>query len=298
MRVFVTGASGFVGSAVVDELIAAGHQVLGLARSDDGAARVAATGAEVHRGDIYDLDSIKDGVAMCDAVIHTAFNHNFSTFKDNCETDRKVIGAMAEVLAGTGKPLVVTSGAGLLAANGTVVTEDDRPAVTSAVMPRVATEEAVQAAVAAGVNAYILRLPPTTHGRGDHGFVPMLINMARANGVSAYIDAGSNLWPAVHRLDAAKLYRLIVEQQPAQRIYHAIAETGIPFKEIATAIGQGLNVPTVSKTGEDAVAHFTWFLHFAGMGCKALAEKTMATTGWQPTHNGLMEDLAEGGYFE
>ncbi len=184
MRVFVTGASGFVGSAVVKELMAAGHQVLGMVRSDEGAAKVAATGAEVHRGDIYDLDSIKAGAAACDAVIHTAFNHDFSKFKDNCETDRQVIGAFAEVLAGTGKPLVVTSGIGLLAANGTLVTEDDRPAITSAVMPRVATEEAVQAAIAAGANAYILRLPPTTHGRGDHGFVPMLIGMARANGAS------------------------------------------------------------------------------------------------------------------
>lgn len=298
MRVFVTGASGFVGSAVVDELLAAGHQVLGMVRSDEGAAKVAAAGAAVHRGDIYDLDSIKAGAAACDAVIHTAFNHDFSKFKDNCETDRQVIGAFAEVLAGTGKPIVVTSGIGLLAANGTVVTEDDRPAVTSAVMPRVATEEAVQAAIAAGVNAYILRLPPTTHGRGDHGFVPMLIGMAKANGASAWIGEGNNLWPAVHRLDAAKLYRLIVEQQPQQRIYHAVAETGIPFREIATAIGNGLNIPVISKTGDEAAAHFTWFLHFAGMGCKASAEKTMATTSWQPTHAGLMEDMRTSGYFE
>lgn len=298
MRIFVTGASGFVGSAVVQELLTAGHQVLGMVRSDEGAAKVAATGAEVHRGDIYDLESIKSGATACDAVIHTAFNHDFSKFKDNCETDRGVIGALAEVLKGTGKPLVVTSGVGLLAGKGSIVTEDDRPAVTSAVMPRVATEEAVQAAIEAGVNAYILRLPPTTHGRGDHGFVPMLISMAKAHGASAYIGEGGNVWPAVHRLDAAKLYRLIVELQPQQRIYHAVAEQGIPFKDIATAIGKGLNLPTISKTGDEAAAHFTWFQHFAGMGCMASATKTIAATGWQPTCEGLMADLTDGGYFE
>lgn len=297
MRVFVTGASGFVGSAIVKELLAAGHQVLGMVRSDSAAEKLRATGAEAHFGDLYELESIKSGAAACDAVIHTAFNHDFSKFKENCETDRQVIGALASVLAGTGKPLVITSGVGLLGGADRIVTEDDVPKTGSGAIPRYASEEAAHAAKALGVDAYIMRLPPTVHGEGDHGFVPMVINMAKSKGVSAYIGEGSNRWPAVHRFDAAVLYRLIIEQKPALKVFHAVAEEGIAFHEIATAIGGGLHLPTQSKPADEAAAHFEWFTHFAGLSCPASAAKTIAATGWQPKHTDLLPDLKAGGYF-
>lgn len=291
MRVFVTGASGFVGSAVVKELLSAGHQVLGMVRSEEAAQKLTASGAEAHRGDLYDLKSIKEGAAGCAAVIHTAFNHDFSKFKDNCETDRQVIGALASVLAGTSRPLVITSGIGALRGFDRMVTEDDVPASGSDVSPRMASEEAAHAARAMGVDAYIMRLPPTVHGRGDHGFVPMLIGIARETGVAAYTGDGHNRWPAVHRFDAAVLYRLIIEQQPALKVCHAIAEEGILFKDIAAEIGKGLNVPVASKTNDEAAAHFGWFSHFAGLDCLASGTKSQAATGWQPRQTGLLADM-------
>lgn len=297
MRVFVTGASGFVGSAIVEELLSAGHQVLGMVRSDSAAKALVAAGAEAHRGDLYDPESIKSGAAVCDAVIHTAFNHDFSRFKENCETDRQVIGALSSVLVGSTRPLVITSGIGLFNGFGRLVTEEDVPEVTSATTPRMASEEAAHGAAAQGVNTYIMRLPPTVHGQGDHGFVPMVIAMAKEKGVSVYTGEGQNRWPAVHRFDAAVLYRLIVEQQPALKAFHAVAEEGIPFREIATAIGEGLQLPTISKSGDEAAAHFGWFTHFAGMGCTASSAKSRAVTGWQPKQITLIPDLTTGGYF-
>ncbi len=296
MRVFVTGASGFVGSAIVKELLGAGHEVLGLVRSDKGAEQLASTGAEVYRGDINDLKLIQQGAAACDAVIHTAFNHDFSQFKANCEADRKVIEALGNALAGTSKPLVITSGVGLLN-YGRLVTEGDAPPAGSDVIPRVASEEAAAAAAAKGVKAYTVRLPPSVHGEGDHGFVPMIINMAREKGESAYIAEGSNRWPAVHRSDAAVLYRLIIEKQPELRVFHAVAEEGIAFSEIAEAIGQGLHLPVLSKTGDEAAAHFGWFLHFGSLGCPSSSEKTRAALNWQPKATGLIEDMGAAGYF-
>ncbi|WP_114939264.1 SDR family oxidoreductase [Mucilaginibacter endophyticus] len=297
MRVFVTGASGFVGSAIVKELLAAGHQVLGLVRSDKGAEQVTATGAEAYLGDINDLEFIQKGAAACDAVIHTAFNHDFSRFKDNCEDDRKVIAALGESLAGTDRPLVVTSGVGLLN-YGRLVTEDDVPPATSNVNPRVATEEATKAVAEKGVKAYLVRLPPSVHGEGDHGFVPMIINMTKEKGESAYIGDGNNFWPAVHRSDAAVLYRLIVEKQPELRVFHAVDEQGVAFREIAEAIGNGLNLPVLSKSGDEAAAHFGWFLHFASMNCPSSSEKTRATLGWQPKATGLIFDIKNAGYLK
>lgn len=294
MRVFVTGASGFVGSAIVNELLKHGHQVLGLARSQNSADKIIQAGAEAYHGDINDQAAMRKAAESCDAVIHTAFNHDFSRFKDNCEDDRKVIEGFGIALAGTGKPLIVTSGVGLLN-YGRIATEDDVPP-SSTVIPRAASEEAAHTARAKGTNAYIVRLPPTTHGAGDHGFVPIIIDMAKKNGVSAYIGEGNNLWPAGHRFDAAVLYRLIAEQQPAQIVYHAVAEEGIPFKEIATAIGKGLNLPVVSKTGEEAQAHFAWFSHFVAMGCQSSSAKTRETLGWQPTQPTLLEELVPGIY--
>jgi len=295
MRVFVTGASGFVGSAVVKELITAGHQVLGLARSGSSAENIRKAGAEVLMGDVNDLGTLEKGAAQCDAVIHTAFNHDFSRFKANCEDDRKVIGALGAALAGSARPLIITSGVGLLNL-GRIATEDDTPA-GSDITPRAASEEAAAAAAAKGTKTYIVRLPPTVHGKGDHGFVPMIMNMAKEKDQSVYIGEGKNRWPAVHRLDAAVLYRLIAEQQPAQKIYNAVAEEGIPFRDIAEAIGKGLHVPVVSKTGKDAEAHFTWFTHFASFDCPASSAKTRQTLGWQPKQPGLMEDLTPGIYF-
>jgi nucleoside-diphosphate-sugar epimerase len=295
MRVFVTGASGFVGSAVVKELLQAGHQVLGMVRSDSGAEAVKQAGAAPYRGDIYDLDSLQKGAAQCDAVIHTAFNHDFTKFKDNCETDRKVIMALGAALAGTNKPLVVTSGVGLLN-YGRLVTENDK-VPGSDVIPRAASEEAAYAVAEHGVNAYIVRLPPSVHAAGDHGFVPILIGIAKEKGAAAYVGEGNNHWPAVHRLDAAVLYRLIIEKQPAQKVYHAVAEEGIPFKQITAAIGKALQVPVESKDGADAEAHFGWFKHFASIGCPASSAQTRETLGWKPVQAGLLEELVPGVYF-
>lgn len=298
MRIFVTGASGFVGSAVVEELLSAGHQVVGMVRSDAAAARLLQAGGEAHMGDLYNLESIRSGAKDCDGVIHTAFNHNFTTFKDNCETDRQVITALAAELKGSQRPLVVTSGIGLLNGLGRVITENDHPEGTSATFPRIATEEAVQDAAKQGVNTYIVRLPPSVHGRGDHGFVPMLIDIARDKRVSAYMEPGNNQWPAVHRFDAAVLYRQIAEQQPAQKVFHAVAEQGIQFRDIATAIGKGLQLTTEGKTKEDAAVHFGWFAHFAAMNCRADASQTKLVTGWQHTQVGLLKDIETGGYFD
>lgn len=295
MRVFVTGATGFVGSAVVSELLANGHQVLGLARSEASAAALAATGAQVHRGDLEDLDSLRQGAGAADGVIHTGFNHDFSKFAANCETDRLAIEALGAALAGSARPLIVTSGTGLLAP-GTLVTEDTLlPAVSF--VPRV-SEQTAMALATQGVKASVVRLPPSVHGDGDHGFVPILINIAREKGVSVYTDEGQNTWPAVHRFDAASLYRQVLEKGRTGARYHATAEEGIVFRDIAAAIGRGLNIPVVSKTAEEATEHFGWFAHFAAINNQASSAKTRAELGWQPKERGLIDDLDNGRYFE
>ncbi len=296
MRVFVTGATGFVGSAVVQELLGAGHQVLGLVRSDNAAKALAATGATVHRGDVQDLDSLASGAKTADAVIHTAFIHDFSKFKDCCEIDRRAIAALGAAIEGSGKPLIVTSGTGLFRADRPV-TEDDTYASGNP-NPRVASEESADAVKARGVNVSVMRLPPSVHGDGDHGFVPMLIGMAREKGASAYIGEGRNLWPAVHQFDAARLYRFALEKNAGPRRYHAVAEQGVPFKEIATVIGKRLGVPVVSKTPEEAAQHFTWFAHFAAMDNLSSSAKTRDVTGWAPTGPGLIADIDRPAYFK
>jgi nucleoside-diphosphate-sugar epimerase len=296
MRVFVTGASGFVGSAVVRDLVAAGYSVLGLARSEASAAAVAAAGADVHRGSVEDPESLRAGAAQADGVIHTAFIHDFSKFKENCEIDRRAIGALASALEGSGRPLVVTSGTGLLSTGRPSTEEDAAPAESA--NPRIASEEAAAASAARGVHVAIVRLPPSVHGEGDHGFVPMLIDVARRKGVSAYIGDGQNRWAGVHRFDAAPVYRLALEKGAAFARYHAVAEGSIPFKDIAEAIGRGLNIPVRRLTHDEAAGHFGWFAHFAELDSPTLSERTRAALGWQPEGAELIADIQQAGYFD
>lgn len=288
MRVFVTGTTGFVGSAVVQELIAHGHRVLGLSRSDAGAGQLEAAGAEVVRGTLDDHDVLARAAAGCDGVIHTAFNHDFSKFAENARQDRRAIEVLGGALEGTTKPILVTSGTAMLA-QGRVATEADRPSGPS---PRM-SESGADDLVAKGVRASVVRLAPTTHGAGDHGFVPMLIALAREKGVAAYIGEGNNRWSAVHRSDAARLYRLAIERGAGGERYHAVAEEGVLFKDIAAAIGKGLSLPVETRPSE----HFGWFAMFAGMDAATSAAWTRETLGWTPIGPSLAEDLENAGYF-
>ena len=296
MRVFVTGATGFVGSAVVQALLQAGHQVLGLARSEASAQALTDAGADVHRGSIEDLQSLASGAAQADGVIHTAFIHDFSQFLENCEKDRLAIGALGAALKGTDKPLIVTSGTALVS-NGQLATENDLPDPQGQ-NPRIASDQAAAALAEQGVHVSLVRLPPSVHGAGDHGFVPMIIAMAREKGESAYIGAGQNLWPAVHRLDAARVFVLALEKGASNAIYHANSEEGVPFCEIATLIGKHLNLPVVSKNAQEAGEHFGWFTHFASLNNPTSSQITREVLGWKPEHQDLLTDIDTAGYFK
>ena len=288
MPVFVTGATGFIGSTIVRKLIGAGHQVLGLARSDAGARLLTAAGAQVHRGDLEDLESLSTGAAKSDGVIHLAFNHDFSQFQKNADNDRKAIEAIGEVLLGTNRPFVVTSGTAIAAnVDGKPSTEDGP---TAAWNPRAASESAVKELTARGVNTSIVRLPQV-HDTRKQGLVPYVTAVAREKRVSAYIGDGSNRWPAAHLSDVARLYRLAFEKAELGAIYHAVDEEGVSMKSIAEALGRGLKVPVVSIKPEEAEAHFGWLGVFAGHDMPSSGALTQQKLNWKPTGPGLIADL-------
>jgi nucleoside-diphosphate-sugar epimerase len=292
MRVFVTGATGFVGSAVVKELIGAGHSVLGLARNDANAKKLEEAGAEVHRGDLNDLKSLQSGAEKADAVAHLGFIHDFSRFAEVCAVDKTAIETIGEVLVGSTRPLVVTSGLALLAP-GRPATEQDSPMPG---FPRL-SEATAEALTQRGVRASTVRLPPTTHGAGDHGFVPRLIDIAREKDVAAYVGDGTNHWAAGHRLDAAVIYRLALEKAAAGARYHAVSDEGVPMREIAAVIGKRLGVPVVSKTQEEAAEHFGFLGMFVGMDIQGSSKWTQQELGWKPKQPGLLADLDQEAYF-
>ncbi|WP_316832093.1 SDR family oxidoreductase [Pedobacter aquatilis] len=297
MKVFVTGATGFVGAAVVSELINAGHQVLGLARNEKAVKALNDAGAEVHHGDLENLESLVSGANAADAVIHLGFIHDFTRFAEVCEIDRRAIEAIGNELIGTAKPFLVTSGT-LVAGPGKPATEETIPDYANARNPRVASEQAVDGLALKGVKVSVVRLSPSVHGEGDlHGFVPMLIDVARKKGESAYIGEGQNRWTGVHRKDAAVLYRLaLAKAQPGLR-FHAVAEESVTLKSIAEAIGSNLNLPVTSKTRNEAPEHFGFFEHFASIDGPATANLTKEMLNWNPSQPSLLEDLQSGIYF-
>jgi nucleoside-diphosphate-sugar epimerase len=296
MRVFVTGATGWIGSVVVRELLSAGHQVTGLARSDSSAARVTAAGAEVVRGSLEDTDVLRAAAAEADGVIHTGYIHDFSPTGDPAAAaalDGRVITAFGEALAGTGKPLVVASGLPVPPA-GVISTEEVRS--ENPAHPR-ESEPAALAVAERGVRASVVRLPPSVHGEGDPWFIPIFINIARKTGISAYIGDGANVWPAVHRVDAARLFRLALEQAPAGTLLNAVGDEGVPFREIAEVIARHLQVPAKSITPEDAGDQFGTLAGFAAIDVRASSAITRERFGWRPVEPGLIADLDQGHYF-
>ena len=288
MRIFVTGAPGFIGSALVPELIQAGHHVLGLTRSEAGADALRKSGAEVLRGNLEDLDSLREGAAKTDGAIHLAFNHDFSRFQKNCDDDREAIRTIGEVLLGSNRPLVVTSGTAMATNVDGAPTTEDGP--TASWNPRAASEEAVKELTARGVNTSVVRLAQI-HDTRKQGLVPYVHAVAREKRVSAYIGDGSNRWPAAHVSDVARLYRLVIEKAEPGAIYHAVDEQGVSMKAIAEALGRGLKVPVVSIRPEEAEAHFGWLAHFASHDMPASSALTQRKLNWKPTGPGLIADL-------
>ncbi|MFL5962406.1 MAG: SDR family oxidoreductase [Gaiellaceae bacterium] len=302
MRVFVTGASGFIGSAVVPELIGAGHQVVGLARSDASAAALAVAGTEVHRGDLADLDGLRAAAAASDGVIHLAFDHDIAfsgDFQGAADADRRAIETFGDALEGSDRPFVIASGT-LGLAPGRLGTEQDMPDPDSGshAAPRIANAQAALSLATRGVRSSVVRLSPSVHGDGDHGFVATLVDIAREKRVSGYIGDGSDRWPAVHRLDAAHLFRLALESAPAGSVLHGVGDEGVPIRDIAEVLGRHLNLPVVSIPQEEAGEHFGFLAGFLGADSPASSALTRELLGWQPTHPGLIDDLDQGHYFD
>jgi nucleoside-diphosphate-sugar epimerase len=306
MRIFVTGASGWIGSAVVPELIGAGHQVVGLARSDDSAAALTTAGAEVHRGTLDDLDGLRSAAAASDGVIHLAFKHDLAfsgDFQGAADADRRAVETFGEALAGSDRPFVLASGL-LGLTPGRVATERDGHGSDTAAAAmgggpsvRHATAELTLSLASRGVRSSVMRLPPTNHGDGDNGFIATLVGIAREKGVSGYIGDGASRWPAVHRLDSARLFRLALEA-PAGSTLHAVADEGVPIRDIAGVIGRHLSLRVVSIAPEDAGDHFSWLGGFLALDAPASSALTRELLGWQPTHHGLIDDLDQGHYFD
>jgi nucleoside-diphosphate-sugar epimerase len=294
MRVFITGASGWIGSAVVPELLSSGHDVVGLARSDASATAIAALGADVFRGSLDDPQSLREGAALSDGVIHLGYNHDFSRMEEAALTDRNAIEAIGTVLKNSDRPFVIAGGV-LGLAPGRIATESDQP--ESGLHPRTTNVHFALSFAEEGVRTSCVRFAPTVHGDGDHGFIATLVAIAREKGLSGYIGDGTNRWPAVHRLDAARLVRLTLEGAPAGSSVHAVAEPGIATKAIAHAIGAGLGVPVVSVSNEEAVDHFGWMSQFFAMDATASNTITRELLEWEPTHQSLLEDLSEDHYF-
>lgn len=296
MRVFVTGASGFIGSAVVPELVKAGHEVVGLARSDTAAAAVQANGAQVLRGSLEDLDVLRAGTEAADGVIHLGFIHDFNNFARSVQVDRAAIETIGSTLAGSDRAFITASGM-IGAPPGRVLTERDEFDATTVTSPRLANVQAAVAFAERGVRTAAVRFAPTVHGEGDHGFIKRLVEIAREKGASGYVGDGSNHWPAVHRFDAADLVRRALEKVPAGSQLHATAEEGVPIRDVAEVIGRHLNVPLVSVAPQDAAEHFGWLGAFIGADAQASSELTRELLDWQPTHPGLIDDLEKGHYF-
>ena len=290
MRIFITGATGFIGSAVVKELIAAGHQVTGVYRSDEKAPALTAAGAEVYRGSIDDPDSLKAGAARSDGIIHLAFNHDFSQFAANCETDRRVIAALGSALAGSDRPLIVTSGTAIAKVPPGELAKEDAPSISANDFPRAASEEATAKLAAGGLNTSIVRLPQV-HDPERQGLISPWIAIARGKGMIAYVGEGRNRWPAAHISDVARLYRLAIEKSERGAIYNAVGEEGVPARDIAETIGRRLKMPVKSISPEEAGAYFGWLAHLAARDMPASSEQTQKKLGWRPTGPGLIADL-------
>jgi nucleoside-diphosphate-sugar epimerase len=294
MRFFVTGASGWIGTATVTELLGAGHQVLGLARSDASAIRLEQMGAEVHRGELDDLDSLRSGAQNSDGVIHLGYNHDFSNMEGAARTDRAAVETFGDALADTGKALVIASGLVGLTTDGRVATEHDSP--DAAAHPRLATAQFTLALADGGVRSAVVRFAPTVHGSGDYGFTAFINGIAREKRVSGYIGDGANRWPAVHVLDAGRLVRLTAESAPPGTVVHAVADEGVPAREMAEAIARRLGVPVTSIPHEQAAEHFSWMARFFGMDAPASSQITREQFGWEPTQRGLIADIDAGAY--
>jgi nucleoside-diphosphate-sugar epimerase len=295
MRVFLTGATGFIGSVLVRELMDAGHQVLGLARSDAGAKFLAAAGAQVHRGDVENLESLRSGAAAADAVIHTAFIHDFSKFQENCEIDRRAIETLGSALAGSDRLLIVTSGTAIANSGKSLLAIEDNPTVSSKVIPRAASEEAAASVAAGGVRVAIVRLPQV-HDTVKQGLVTYAIQVAREKGIAAYVGDGLNRWPAAHRLAVAQLYRLALEKADAGDKFHAVAEEGVSVRDITETIARGLKVPALSLSPEEAKAHYGWLAEFVGRDFPASSAQTRKKLGWNPSGPSLLTDLTNMHY--